>query len=40
MKYLYDDENNLYQIQTSRGTITPALTWDWSIPENLTTNSK
>jgi hypothetical protein len=38
-KYLYDDENNLYQIQTSRGTITPAFTWDWSAPENLTPNT-
>lgn len=38
-KYLYDDENNLYQIQASRGTITPALTWAWSTPENLTPNT-
>jgi hypothetical protein len=38
-KYLYDDENNLYQIQASRGTITPAFTWDWSAPENLTPNT-
>lgn len=35
-QWLYDDVNNLYQIQAAHGTFTPAQTWDWSDTITLT----
>ena len=35
-QYLYDDVNNLYQIQVARGVPTLSSDWDWSEIVNLT----